>query len=256
MTTAEKLSKERKQKVANKVMANKAKLVKAAGADELTNLSSLECDETIYPRTMLQSNRVNIYKDAMRNGDVFPAIIVESRKGKPTGRILDGWHRYEAARQLGNKQIPVRYLETKDDKEAIRQSFIHNMEHGLPYSAIEIKQYVKTADELGMSMTIISMDINKPEKKVQSIIKNFGTSTKGTAVPLKKGLGHLKLNKTVTKAQENLNKKWIGQSPTTYVRLLIMFFKANAYVNFKELPVLKKEMDKLVDTWLELRKHL
>ena len=44
MTTAEKLSKERKQKVANKVMANKAKLVKAAGAYELTNLSSLECD--------------------------------------------------------------------------------------------------------------------------------------------------------------------------------------------------------------------
>ena len=53
MTTAEKLSKERKQKVANKVMANKAKLVKASGADELTNLSSLDCDETIYPRTCL-----------------------------------------------------------------------------------------------------------------------------------------------------------------------------------------------------------
>ena len=256
MKTAAQTSKERKQKDAAKVMANKAKIIKVAKADELRNISTLKCDDNIYPRTMLQSNRVNIYKDAMRNGDIFPAIIVETRGGKPTGRIIDGWHRYEAARQLGNKQIPVKFLETKDDIEALRKSFLANIEHGLPYSSIEVKQYVKTAEELGMSITLISADINKPEKKVNSIIKNFGVTSTGKSVALKKGLGHLKNNKTVTKQQLTLNKKWMGQSPTTYVRLLLMFFKANAYVNFKEMPVLKKEMDKLVDEWLEIRKYI
>ena len=254
MSTKQK--KAHKARVDSKVLANRAKLIKQSKADELMNISKLECDSDIYPRTSLVDNRVNIYKDAMRNGDIFPAIIVESRNGKPTGRILDGWHRYEAYRQLDRTDIPVKYLETKDEIDAIRQSFLYNMEHGLPYTSIEIKQYVRTAEELGITYAVISKDINKPEKKVVSITKGFGISTTGKTVALKRGFGHLAKAKRVTKSQIQLMRKWSGGTPTIKVRELTGFFQSGAYIGFKEMDVLTKEMDKLTEEWLEVKKLL
>ena len=243
----------RQTKVKQRVSANKDKILKLSKGDMYLPLDTLIQDKSIYPRRNIVENKVNAYADAIKVGVVFPAIIVESKNERPTGRILDGWHRYEAHLKLNKKQIPVKLVECDTELDAVRQSYLLNVEHGLPYSSIEIKQYVKTAEELGMSIKQIADDINKPEKKVQTMIKGFGITASGNTVALKKGLGHLNQSR-ITKKQEALNNKWIGQSATVYARLLNQYLEAGAMKD-EDITFIKL-MDQLVNTWSRIRKGL
>ena len=175
----------RQTKVKQRVSANKDKILKLSKGDMYLPLDTLIQDRSIYPRRNIVENKVNAYADALKVGVIFPAIIVESVNERPTGRILDGWHRYEAHLKLNKKQIPVKLVECDTELDAVRQSYLLNVEHGLPYSSIEIKQYVKTAEELGMTIKQIADDINKPETKVQNMIKGFGITALGNTVALK-----------------------------------------------------------------------
>ena len=56
------------------------------------------------------------------------------------------------------------------------------------------------------------------------MIKGFGITASGNTVALKKGLGHLNQSR-ITKKQEALNNKWIGQSATVYQDYLINTLK-------------------------------
>ena len=243
----------KQERVKARVASNKVKYLKVSKGDAWYDIEKLVCDESIYPRRNILSSKVNQYKDAMELGQIFPAITVETKNERPTGRILDGWHRYEAHLKLNKKQIPVKLVECDTELDAVRQSYLLNVEHGLPYSSIEIKQYVKTAEELGMSIKQIADDINKPEKKVQTMIKGFGITASGNTVALKKGLGHLNQSR-ITKKQEALNNKWIGQSATVYARLLNQYLEAGAMKD--EDTTFIKLMDQLVNTWSRIRKGL
>jgi hypothetical protein len=53
----------------------------------------------------LDADQVRIYAECMRNGDVFPEIVVEATKSARM-RVLSGNHRVEAARAIGLKSIP------------------------------------------------------------------------------------------------------------------------------------------------------
>ena len=244
----------KKERVKARVASNKVKYLKVSKGDAWYDIEKLVCDESIYPRRNILSSKVNQYKDAMELGQIFPAITVETRNERPTGRILDGWHRYHALLKQGAKEISVTYVECKDDVEALRQSYILNNTHGLAYSAIEVQDYVKTANDLGMSYDMIAEDINKTPKKVQTMVKNFGTAKDGSTIALKRGLRHLRDNSNVTKKQEALNKAWIGSSANVYVSLLYKYLDANAFktddVKFVKL------MDKLTDKWMQIRKTL
>ena len=243
----------RQARVKERMAKARVRTLKLSGGEMYMQLDKLIQDREIYPRRNIVENKVNAYADALKIGAIFPAIVVESKNERPTGRILDGYHRYEAFLKLGRKEIAVRLVECKDQLEAIRQSYLLNVEHGLPYSSIEIKQYVKTAEELGMTIKDIALDINKPEKKVHTMIKGFGITSSGNTIALKKGLGHLNQGK-VTKKMEVLNNKWIGQSATVYASLLEQYLDASA-MKSDDLKFIKL-MDKLTDRWLQIRKTL
>jgi ParB-like chromosome segregation protein Spo0J len=61
-------------------------------------LSDVKVDQGIYPRESTDWDRVEIYAEAMGNGDVFPPILVAS---DPENLLVDGNHRYNAARRFG-----------------------------------------------------------------------------------------------------------------------------------------------------------
>ena len=222
----------KQQRVKARVASNKVKYLKLSKGDAWYDIEKLVCDESIYPRRNILSSKINQYKDAMELGQIFPAITVETKNERPTGRILDGWHRYYALLKQGAKEISVTFVECKDDVEALRQSYILNNTHGLAYSAT---------------------DINKTPKKVESMVKNFGTAKDGSTIALKRGLTHLR-DTSISKKQEALNKAWIGSSANVYVSLLYKYLDANAFktddVKFVKL------MNKLTDKWMEVRKTL
>ena len=244
----------KQQRVKARVASNKVKYLKVSKGDAWYDIEKLVCDESIYPRRNILSSKVNQYKDAMELGQIFPAITVETKNERPTGRILDGWHRYHALLKQGAKEISVTYVECKDDVEALRQSYILNNTHGLAYSSIEVKDYVKTATDLGMTYEMIATDINKTPKKVQTMVKNFGTAQDGSSVALKRPLAHLREKSYITKKQKALNKAMIGVSPNVMASLLYRLLDANA---MKEDDVkFVKLMNKLTDKWMEVRKTL
>ena len=190
----------------------------------------------------------------MELGQIFPAITVETKNERPTGRILDGWHRYHALLKRGEKEVSVTFVECKDDIEALRQSYILNNSHGLAYSAIEVKDYVKTATDLGMSYDMIAKDINKTPKKVQNMVKNFGTAQDGSSVALKRPLSYLRERNHITKKQIALNKAWGGASPNVMASLLYQLLDSNAMKD-DDVKFIKL-MDKLTDKWMQIRKTL
>jgi hypothetical protein len=243
----------RKEKIQERVIENQEKYLAESGGEEWFDIEKLVLDDSIYPRRNILATKVNAYSDAMKLGQIFPAIAVEKRDGVVTGRILDGWHRYHALLKQGAKKVSVQYHECMNDIVAVRKSYILNNSHGLSYSAIEVQDYVKTASDLGMDIDIIADDINKPVKKVENMIKNFGTAKDGSTVSLKRGLRHLKDTGVITKKQEALNKSWIGTSATVYSSLLFKYLDAGAYKTDDTKFI--KSMDKLTTKWLEVRKN-
>ena len=243
----------KKAAVSTRVQKNKDKQLRESGGDAWFNIEKLVLDDNIYPRRNVLTSKVNQYYNAMKLGQIFPAIAVETRHERPTGRILDGWHRYHAYLMQGKKQVTVVFIECSDEIEALRESYTLNNSHGLQYSSIEIHDYVKTATDLGMTYDMIADDIKRPVRKVESMVKQFGTAKDGDTVALKRGLRHLNTN-TITKKQEALNKAWMGSSAGTYAALLFRYLDANA-INTEDTKLIKA-LDKLTDKWLQVRKSL
>lgn len=63
---------------------------------EMMHVSQLTFDQSVYPRSKPNTHTVERYADAMRAGDVFPPIVVETG----TNKIVDGVHRWKAAKLL------------------------------------------------------------------------------------------------------------------------------------------------------------
>ena len=104
-----------------------------------------------------------------------------------------------------------------------------------------------------MTYDMIADDIKRPVRKVEGMVKQFGTAKDGGTVALKRGLRHLNTN-TITKKQEALNKAWMGSSASTYAALLFKYLDANA-INTEDTKIIKA-LDKLTDKWLQVRKSL
>lgn len=90
-------------------------------------------DESIYPRSELDRERVEEFKELTKNGVELPPVEVE----KGTNRILDGGHRYTAWKELGED---IKYFETDlGGKSPLLFSAYLNASHGKPLSHEEKK---------------------------------------------------------------------------------------------------------------------
>jgi predicted metalloendopeptidase len=78
----------KKAAVSTRVEKNRDKVLKLSKGDMYLPLDTLIQDRNIYPRRNIVENKVNAYADALKVGVVFPAIIVESKNERPTGRIF------------------------------------------------------------------------------------------------------------------------------------------------------------------------
>jgi len=78
------------------------KLLQRIGAKflglKLVNLNEIKIDQGIYPREETDWDKVEMYAEAMRNGEEFPPILTAS---DPEDLLVDGNHRYNAAKMFG-----------------------------------------------------------------------------------------------------------------------------------------------------------
>lgn len=59
-------------------------------------------------------DKISNYSDRINKDKTFKAIVVNGH-----GRVMDGHHRYEAARKVGKKTIPVHQVHGKDETHYI-----------------------------------------------------------------------------------------------------------------------------------------
>ncbi|MGD9159082.1 MAG: ParB N-terminal domain-containing protein [Desulfobacteraceae bacterium] len=69
-------------------------------------IENIVIDRSIYPRNSIDHKRVAMFEENMRDGIKFEPIHLQEHPGEPEKyRILDGAHRYQAYKGIGEKEI-------------------------------------------------------------------------------------------------------------------------------------------------------
>lgn len=87
------------------------------------------------------------YKQAMEAGEVFPPILLARVNGALV--LVDGWHRLEAMRALGEWQVVAVVREARSMAEARLWGYEANRKHGLPLTKAELREMFRVYIKAG-----------------------------------------------------------------------------------------------------------
>lgn len=102
-------------------------------------LNDIKLNKELTPREGINKSTVGIYENSF---DELPPVDVFWIEDKDGWWLVDGWHRYEAAKNLDKKHIEVNeHQGTFDDAKEF--SFDANLKHGQPLTLNERKEATK-----------------------------------------------------------------------------------------------------------------
>ena len=137
------------------------------------NLSEIERNDIRQPRDGMNKNYVAELQEALTEGVSVPGVIVFSKDGRAPFFLADGWHRLEAHKVLGMKDIDAE-IKTGSAFDAFRFSLGANTEHGLRRTNADKHRAVKLALESeeigGMSDNAIG-DICRVDRRLVAEIR-------------------------------------------------------------------------------------
>ena len=105
-------------------------------------LSDLVPNDNWQTRHKLDEENVERLIQANRDGAKLPAILVRPIEGSKKYEIFDGFHRYEAAKQLGLKALMAEVFEG-DEHAALAEGVTRNLQHGLQLIKEDMKRAAK-----------------------------------------------------------------------------------------------------------------
>ena len=137
------------------------------------SLSDIELAPSMQARTAIKEATVQDYTEAMRDGAIFPPIVVMQNCGMEAPYcMIDGWHRHAAALALNHSTIEAIVL-TGDRADAMWAAAGMNISHGLRRSnadkaravslALKVRPdatYQEIAAHCGVSVSMISAYFN------------------------------------------------------------------------------------------------
>ncbi|MBA7547242.1 hypothetical protein ES705_39650 [subsurface metagenome] len=137
---------------------------------EKANISDLRLDNSIWPRTTLDEEAIERYRDCLEE---LPPIVVD----KETMTVLDGWHRVEAYKREGVETISVKY-DSCPPYLFLAKAYALNARHGLPVDneerdqiIIDLRQGKDGYDSMGEEDIAQIMGIS--QGRVAQVIKNL-----------------------------------------------------------------------------------
>jgi len=102
-------------------------------------LNDIKLDKELTPRTGINNSTVEIYKNSFNELPPMDVYWIEGRDG---WWLVDGWHRYEAAKSLDKKDIEAN--EHQGTLDAAKEfSFDSNLKHGQPLTLNERKEVAR-----------------------------------------------------------------------------------------------------------------
>jgi len=130
-------------------------------------LDNLVIDESFHERVELNPDALQRYAElyAKRNGK-GPALKVQ----KGTRKIIDGLHRYHAAKEVGIEKLYIEYVDVPD-KDLRAKAYEFNKAHGIPYSTAERNEVIwKLRRVDGWTETDIGKLTNLTQPRVSQIV--------------------------------------------------------------------------------------
>ncbi|MBA7694963.1 hypothetical protein ES703_103579 [subsurface metagenome] len=145
---------------------------------ERVNISDLKLDNSIWPRSSLDEEAIERYRDCLED---LPPIVVD----KETMTVLDGWHRVEAHRREGVETIAVKY-DSCAPHLLLAKSYALNARHGLPVDnevrdqiIVGLSQGKDGYDPMGEEEIAQTMGIS--QQRVSKILVNLQLSSNFTS---------------------------------------------------------------------------
>jgi len=155
------------------------KMVKA----ELVKIASLKLELELYPRMKTGWLTAFQYAQAMKAGSIFPSIIVGKLQNKLY--VVDGWHRIEARKLLGEEYIEATIRDFKDKREMFAEAVRVNSVHGRRLSVQEMVRIVHKLEEMHFKPKEISEIVKVPIDKISMFQDRAITGPNGKPVFLK-----------------------------------------------------------------------
>lgn len=160
-------------------------------------LSELEQSEQILEIRRVNPVFVSRYRQAMRQGDEFPPLIITK-----DNVIVSGNHRYEAyfLEFPEDHKVPVEVRDYKNEAEMIEDAVRDNARHGNPLDGISRKRAILKLLELGKKEDKISKLFGVSVKHITKMAGEYVVVRGNGKKPVKRGLEHLS-GQTVSKKQ-------------------------------------------------------
>lgn len=207
------------------------------------DLSKLVLDYQIYPRTQVSDEHVVRLMEAMMAGASIPPIVADAK----SMRVVDGFHRYEAARRLGLDKIQVELKVYPNEASIYADAGKRNANHGRPFTPQDCRRFILRAEELGLSREMIAEILQVTRERVEKWAIQRAEYA-GRPVPIKRGLEVL-AGKKLTPKQKKLNENWGGMNALFYANQLILYLESGIEITER----LAEALDRLVELWNEVR---
>lgn len=169
-------------------------------------LAELIEDLSLYPRHAVDEANVARLVRALEAGFPPPPIIAD----KASKRIVDGWHRSRAYRQVlgptGVADVDLRPY--ANEKEMFLAAIELNASHGRQLDKMDQVRCVTMAERMGIELKRVAVVLHQPEESVRKLVVRVAIAPPGTRgtvpgtnkVVLKRPVQHLS-EQTLTKEQ-------------------------------------------------------
>jgi ParB-like chromosome segregation protein Spo0J len=201
----------------------------------LVKVSELVFDSELYPRNKVSWLTAYSYSQAMRAGEVFPPIRVGLFQGKKY--VVDGWHRVEAKRLLGEEYVEAVVKRYSAFKDMFVDAVKYNISHGRALSVQEKARIIHKLEELQFSPVEISQIVKVPVDKIEVFKIRVVYGPNGKPVVLKSVVAKVKVPEEV-KVQVDQDKLSVRDAYSLLSQLAELL-EAGA-INFSEDDRLKE----------------
>jgi ParB-like chromosome segregation protein Spo0J len=123
----------------------------------------------------LDEEVVTTYAEALKRGDQFPAVVANRPSARGRLTMIDGNHRYAAARRAELPQVPTYTVINAKKSTVVMMTFAANTRHGKPtsydervFQAVWLLNNGATQEEAAASVQLKKSDITKAWARVQA----------------------------------------------------------------------------------------
>ncbi|MBA7631343.1 hypothetical protein ES703_38874 [subsurface metagenome] len=152
-------------------------MIEKISLDLIDILPEIQVRFTMYP------SRVKYFKELLRDGLVDPILVT---KNGPHFMLIDGYHRLEAATQLGQKTIAAKVEDIPESERMIR-AYTANAKHGQPLTQEERDEFIIKQAKQGKTQEDIAKITKLSQQRISQIIGNTNISITDTKAKLGPG---------------------------------------------------------------------